>query len=93
MHRPSALLPSSAALSYLLGFPCSSALGYISREDMSMMLKQLAGSSLNEEDRQDVISRVLTLAGGSHRLDLAGFQSALSSADLTNMVVEVPVDL
>jgi hypothetical protein len=71
--------------------------GYISREDMSMMLKQLAGSSLSEEDRQDLISRVLVQASGSapllERLDLSAFEAALSGADLNNMVVEVPVDL
>ena len=33
--------------------------GYISREDMAMMLKQLAGSSLGEEDTHEIISRVL----------------------------------
>ncbi|EFJ43382.1 hypothetical protein VOLCADRAFT_65983 [Volvox carteri f. nagariensis] len=67
--------------------------GFISREDMSMMLKQLAGSTLSEEDRQDIIGRVLVLAGGADRLDYAAFQTALSGADLAKMVVEVPVDL
>ncbi|GFR51696.1 hypothetical protein Agub_g14140 [Astrephomene gubernaculifera] len=67
--------------------------GFISREDMSMMLKQLAGSSLSEEDRQDIISRVLAEAGGAERLDLPCFKAALGSADISNMVVEVPVDL
>ncbi|KAG2489266.1 hypothetical protein HYH03_012286 [Edaphochlamys debaryana] len=67
--------------------------GFISREDMGMMLKQLAGSSLAEEDRQEVITQVLALAGGAERLDLPGFKAALASADLSNMVVEVGVDL
>ncbi len=57
------------------------------------MLKQLAGSTLSEEDRQDIISRVLALAGGAERLDFMAFRAALAGADLANMVVEVSVDL
>ncbi|KAG2423572.1 hypothetical protein HXX76_015212 [Chlamydomonas incerta] len=80
--------------------------GYISREDMAMMLKQLAGSSLSEEDTHAIISRVLAQVGAAaatstststaaplERLDLPAFKRALAGADLSNMVVEVNVDL
>lgn len=67
--------------------------GAISRDDMGIMLKQLAGSSLSEDDLQDIISRVLRDAGNGERLDLAAFRAALADADLTHMVVEVPIEL
>lgn len=60
------------------------------------MLKQLAGSSLSEEDRQEVTERVMAAAGGGGgggRLSLEEFKAALGGAELSNMVVEVPVDL
>ena len=42
---------------------------------------------------QEIISRVLRDAGNVERLDLASYKAALADADLSNMVVEVPIEL
>jgi hypothetical protein len=42
---------------------------------------------------QEIITRVLRDAGNGERLDLPSFKAALADADLTNMVVEVPIEL
>lgn len=59
------------------------------------MLKQLAGSSLHEDDLQEIISLVLAQAGrgGEPGLDLDAYCKALGGSDLSNMVVEVPIDI
>lgn len=69
--------------------------GYIKRDDMAIMLKQLAGSSLSEDDLQDIISLVLAQAGGSSEagLDVDAYCKALAGSDLSHMVVEVPIDI
>lgn len=43
---------------------------------------------------QEVVTRVLRDAGGGgDRLSLAAYRAALHDADLSNMVVEVPIEL
>ena len=56
------------------------------------MLRQLAGSSLGEEDLQQLVDMVLQKAKCPQGLDLKAFKAALSDADLGKMVVEVPIE-
>jgi serine/threonine-protein phosphatase 2B regulatory subunit len=65
----------------------------INRDDMAIMLKQLAGSSLSEDNLQEVVTRVLAEAGCSAGIDLEAFKAALRGADLEAMTVDVPIRL
>lgn len=65
--------------------------GIISRDDMQIMLRQLAGSSVTDEDLQLVIDKALTQTDSPNGLDIAAFSRALSKADVSDMVVEIPV--
>ena len=56
------------------------------------MLRQLAGSSLGEEDLQELVEMVLVKAECPSGMDIKAFKAALSDADLEKMVVEVPID-
>ena len=56
------------------------------------MLRQLAGSSLGEEDLGALVDLVLHRAKCPQGLDLKAFKAALGDADLGRMVVEVPIE-
>lgn len=69
--------------------------GMVSREDLQIMLKQLAGSSMSEDELKDVIDTVLHKACGPNPrdgIDLAAFKKALLTASLSSMAVQVPSD-
>ncbi|KAG1672235.1 hypothetical protein FOA52_002936 [Chlamydomonas sp. UWO 241] len=69
--------------------------GVVSREDMTIMLTQLAGSSLGDDDMRDLVEQVMSKIGSSAQLggiNLAAFKKALGSTNLDSMVVNVPVE-
>lgn len=68
----------------------------ISREDMAILLRQLAGGSLTEEELSQLIGAVfeqagVALLGGG--IDAAAFGRFLGAVDVSNMTVEVPAEL
>mmetsp|Transcript_5238 Transcript_5238/g.11462 ORF Transcript_5238/g.11462 Transcript_5238/m.11462 type:complete len:176 (+) Transcript_5238:110-637(+) len=67
--------------------------GIVSREDMGVMLRQLAGSSLSEEELRELVEKVMEEAGARDGLDFDAFKKALEGSDLSGMVVEVPVEV
>eukprot|EP00955_Chlamydomonas_euryale_P103888 365530-Chlamydomonas_euryale.AAC.25 len=74
---------------------CALPAGMVSREDLQIMLKQLAGSSMSEDELKDVIDTVLHKACGPNPrdgIDLAAFKKALLTASLSSMAVQVPSD-
>ncbi len=75
-----------------LRLPPSLVTGLISHEDLQIMLRQLAGSSLGEEQRVALVDMVLQRAKCPQGLDLKAFKAALASADLSHMKVEVPIE-
>lgn len=67
--------------------------GLVTRDDMQIMLRQLAGSSLNDDDISCLVSRALQESNSPQGLTLQAFRDTISPKDLTNMVVQVPTDL
>eukprot|EP00245_Coleochaete_scutata_P005456 TRINITY_DN19013_c0_g1_i1.p1 TRINITY_DN19013_c0_g1~~TRINITY_DN19013_c0_g1_i1.p1 ORF type:complete len:176 (+),score=41.49 TRINITY_DN19013_c0_g1_i1:68-595(+) len=67
--------------------------GKVSRADILVVLRDLSGSFLTEEQRQQVVTRALEEAGFAQDcvLTLADFKKVLSHADL-KMGVDVPLD-
>lgn len=57
------------------------------------MLRQLAGSSLSDEDINTLVRRALAEAGRPQGLTLEAFKQTLSAHELDGMVVEVPTEL
>ena len=64
--------------------------GVISSDDMQLMLRQLGGSSLSDEEVASLVERTLREAGGPRGLDLSAYKQALGAADLSHMVLEIP---
>lgn len=60
---------------------------------MQIMLRQLAGSTLSDEDINTLVRRALAEAGSPQGISLAAFKQTLSAEDLEGMVVEVPTEL
>ena len=56
------------------------------------MLKQLAGSSLSDEDCSSIIEKSLSEMKCSIGLNREAFQEALKNADLSNMQVQIPIE-
>ena len=56
---------------------------------MQIVLRQLAGNSLSDQDLDALISKTLTQAGCPGGLNLKAFSQSLAGADLSNMEVEV----
>jgi len=67
--------------------------GVVSRDDMQIMLRQLAGSSLSDADLAKIVDRALLVAKAPSGLDQKTFREALKGADLSKMTVEVPTDV
>ncbi len=67
--------------------------GVVTYDDMQIMLRQLAGSSLSDEDINALVKRALSEAGAPHGLTLQQFQATLSADELSGMVVDVPTEL
>eukprot|EP00877_Chromochloris_zofingiensis_P005861 jgi/Chrzof1/1528/Cz10g11080.t1 len=68
--------------------------GVVSRDDMQIMLRQLAGSSLSDDDISALISKAFEEAHCNHvGLKLQDFTEALKDQELGGMVVEVPTEL
>jgi serine/threonine-protein phosphatase 2B regulatory subunit len=67
--------------------------GIISRDDLHIMLRQLGGSSLGEEELTELVEVVLQQAKSPQGLDMVAFKTALADPKLTleNMVVQVPI--
>lgn len=59
---------------------------------MTVMLRQLAGSSLSDSDLRGIIEAALAEAGAPNGLNLAAFKAGLADADLSNMTVDFPVE-
>ena len=71
------------------------ATGIVSADDLAIMLRQLAGSSLTDDAISALVSRALAEAGGpaGSGLTLADFKAALPNGDLEGMRVTVPTEL
>lgn len=67
--------------------------GLVTRDDMQIMLRQLAGSSLNDDDINCLVSRALQEADSPQGLTLQAFRNTLRPKDLGNMMVQVPTEL
>lgn len=67
--------------------------GLVSYDDMQIMLRQLAGSSLTDDDIAALVRRALAEAGSPSGLSLQAFKDALAPQDLAGMVVSVPCEL
>ena len=64
--------------------------GVISRDDMELMLRQLAGTGPSEEDLSQIVSRTFQDAGaGPSGMKFERFARVLHDADLSSMTVEV----
>jgi hypothetical protein len=59
---------------------------------MQVMLRQLAGSTLSDDDTDRLVSRGFEGAGAPHGLSLAAFKQAMAGRDLSGMLVAVPTD-
>lgn len=70
--------------------------GLVGREDLAVMLRQLTGSHLSEEELHELVNKAMEEAGSvtlsKGGLDFTAFKQALDGVDLSNMVVEVPVE-
>jgi hypothetical protein len=60
---------------------------------MHVMLRQLAGSTLTDDDLDALITKGFDGAGAPHGLNLAAFAAAMAGRDLSKMEVVVPTDL
>jgi serine/threonine-protein phosphatase 2B regulatory subunit len=67
--------------------------GLVTFDDMQIMLRQLAGSTLSDEDINTLVRRALTEAGSPQGLTLQAFKQTLPATELAGMVVEVPTEL
>lgn len=67
--------------------------GLVTFDDMQIMLRQLAGSTLSDEDINALVRRALAEAGCPQGLTLQAFKDTLSADELAGMVVEVPCEL
>lgn len=67
--------------------------GLVTFDDMQIMLRQLAGSSLSDEDINALVRRALAEAKAPQGLSLKAFKETLSPQELAGMVVEVPTEL
>jgi hypothetical protein len=59
---------------------------------MHVMLRQLAGSTLTDEDIDTLTTRGFEGAGAPHGLNLAAFKAAMAGRDLSSMEVAVATD-
>jgi len=60
---------------------------------MHVMLRQLAGSTLTDDDLDALITKGFDGAGAIHGLNLPAFKLAMTGRDLSSMEVVVPSDL
>jgi serine/threonine-protein phosphatase 2B regulatory subunit len=67
--------------------------GLVSRDDMQVMLRQLAGSTLTDGDLDLLIQRGFDGAGAPQGLTLSAFKAAMAGRDLSSMEVSVPTDI
>lgn len=67
--------------------------GAVSREDLELLLRQLAGTAFSDEQIKEVVQSALEEAGAATKgeLTLIDFQKSLQRADLSAMKVEVPL--
>jgi serine/threonine-protein phosphatase 2B regulatory subunit len=78
-------------LRFLLPFPLSA--GLVTHDDMQIMLRQLAGSSLSDDDIAWLVRKALQEADCPQGLSLEAFKATLQSQDLAGMTVQVPTEL
>lgn len=69
------------------------AAGVVTFDDMQIMLRQLAGSTVSDEDINTLVKRALAEANAPQGLTLQKFKETLSAQELAGMVVEVPTEL
>lgn len=69
------------------------ATGVVTFDDMQIMLRQLAGSTLSDDEINTLVRRALAEAKAPQGLTLEAFKSTLSAQELSGMVVEVPTEL
>eukprot|EP00803_Ostreobium_quekettii_P008973 evm.model.scf_437EXC.10 EVM.evm.TU.scf_437EXC.10 scf_437EXC:65310-65732(-) len=66
--------------------------GLVSREDLDLVLRQLAGTCLSEKEVGELVQLAFEEAGAKDQLSLEDFSKALKGREL-NMVVEIPVQM
>mmetsp|Transcript_14457 Transcript_14457/g.43727 ORF Transcript_14457/g.43727 Transcript_14457/m.43727 type:complete len:178 (-) Transcript_14457:4154-4687(-) len=66
--------------------------GAVSREDLELILRQLAGTSFSDEQVKEAVQQALQEAGRADagELTLPDFEKALKTADLSAMKVDIP---
>jgi serine/threonine-protein phosphatase 2B regulatory subunit len=68
--------------------------GVVSRDDLEIMVRQLAGSTLSDDDVKELVTAALAEAGSNSKgLSLQAFKAALKDQDLRGMVVDIPTEL
>jgi serine/threonine-protein phosphatase 2B regulatory subunit len=67
--------------------------GLVTHDDMQIMLRQLAGSSLSDDDIAWLVRKALQEADSPQGLSLEAFKATLHPQDLAGMIVEVPTEL
>ncbi len=67
--------------------------GVVTKDDMHIVLRQLAGNTLSEHDLQQLINKTLEEAGCPDGLNLKAFSHALADSDISSMQVDVPTIL
>jgi len=67
--------------------------GIVSRDDMDVMLRQLGGTTLSDDDIKELIGAGFAEAGTNDGLTPAAFKAALKEQDLKGMMVHVPIEL
>jgi hypothetical protein len=82
ISKPFLLVPAVAA-----------AAGLVTHDDMQIMLRQLAGSSLSDDDIAWLVRKALQEADSPQGLSLEAFKATLHPQDLAGMTVQVPTEL
>ncbi|KAL3158350.1 hypothetical protein ABBQ38_010589 [Trebouxia sp. C0009 RCD-2024] len=67
--------------------------GLVSADDMELMLRQLAGSALRDEELRALINRALQQAGAEAGLTREQFSDALTNTDLGAMSVSIDASM
>lgn len=67
--------------------------GLVSADDMELMLRQLAGSTLSDGECRSLVSRALKQAHAKSGLSREQFSSALKNTDLAAMVVSIDASM
>jgi len=65
--------------------------GFVSEEDIALILRQMAGAGLTEDELQKLVKHVQSAAASSKGLSFAEYKKALDGVDVY-LQVKVPVE-